>query len=322
MWGAARFYALPAESETDFGTGPECAARLDDPHGRISRRHASVVRAGASCTIVDRMSTNGTWVDGARRSTSILAPGSEVSMGNATLVAESEGFIALRHLVGRLVGFSRIVDIDHALRGIRDAATLRTVLVLIGDGDLAPVASRIHRATLGDERAFVAPPPGAPAFPHFAAAEHGTLCISMRRPPPDMNEVIAATRVPASRVRLVICSTGAEDDLCKVLRRTAHVVLPTLTTRHEELAEVLGGYADDAQRNLVVSASITDEDLVHAGDGCVSHAEAEIAAMRLVVIRAFGVTAGATRLGLSHAALSRWARRRGLATHISPSMKT
>jgi hypothetical protein len=44
------------------------------------------------------------------------------------------------------------------------------------------------------------------------------------------------------------------------------------------------------------------------------HADVEIAARRLVALRTLGVTEGAQPLVITHGALSRWPKRRGLRT--------
>jgi len=48
--------------------------------------------------------------------------------------------------------------------------------------------------------------------------------------------------------------------------------------------------------------------------GLATLSEIEDVARRLVALRNWGVTGGAARLGITHGALSRWARRRKLPT--------
>src|SRR5689334_8553262 len=72
-----------------LGASPECSLRLDDPSGRVSRRHAVVMREGEIWTMLDLGSTNGIRVNREDRRTFQLAPGDEIELGGITLIAES-----------------------------------------------------------------------------------------------------------------------------------------------------------------------------------------------------------------------------------------
>jgi pSer/pThr/pTyr-binding forkhead associated (FHA) protein len=51
----------------------------------VSRRHAALQRVDGGWLVVDRASTHGTWVDGRRVGTAILADGDELRLGEARL---------------------------------------------------------------------------------------------------------------------------------------------------------------------------------------------------------------------------------------------
>lgn len=71
-----------------IGRGTEAELRIDDPG--ISRRHAQIKIHGAgddlSVTITDLNSTNGVILNGHKVSTGAIADGSEIRLGNTTLV--------------------------------------------------------------------------------------------------------------------------------------------------------------------------------------------------------------------------------------------
>ena len=95
---------------------------------------------------------------------------------------------------------------------------------------------------------------------------------------------------------------------------TCTTASPTLTARKDELPRILREAADDADDDIGQPfAPLHPGDLeklaIEPFDGL---ADAHETAHRLVVLRSFGITAGATKLGINHGALSRWARRRGL----------
>ena len=77
---------LPVTGTLLFGRSPECELYLDD--NRISRRHAKLELRGAKLVLEDLGSTNGTYVNNRRVTTSVeLAPGDVIEIGDTRLKA-------------------------------------------------------------------------------------------------------------------------------------------------------------------------------------------------------------------------------------------
>ncbi|HWO25783.1 MAG TPA: FHA domain-containing protein [Kofleriaceae bacterium] len=324
-WGTHRIYPLPpAGGALTIGAGRACALRLLDPAWRVSHEHARLSREHARWVIRDLNSRNGTRLDGARRFEFPLLPGVEVGIGRLTLIAESQALIALRGFLARLLGWSedRIVAIDRALRALRTAATRRGALVVCGDGDVVPIAHSLHLRTIGGARPFVVCDPrrqgtGAPAARRelraaLDAATSGTLCLRARQLPRDLREVWLAFRDPSSHVRLVLCTDDASD--ARTLLADP-IVVPPLPRRSAELGRIVDEYARDAITELAAAAtgfSRADRDWVLAHSAS-TLPEIEQGARRRVALRQAGtITGAATRLGVSHVALSQWLGRRRL----------
>lgn len=143
-----------------------------------------------------------------------------------------------------------------------------------------------------------------------------------------VDEALHATIV-ASRLRAALVLEG-EGSLAGLARRlalaidlevappgpiTVRVVVPPLRDR-TDLDALLASYAIDAAAAFgAPDPALRPHDLswVLAG-GIATHAEAEEVIRRVVAARAFGITAGAERLGITHAALSRYLRRRKIPT--------
>jgi len=158
VWGTDHIHALPRTgSEWTIGSLSTSGIRLQDRSGRVSRRHALLVRAGTAWIIRDLESKNGIHLDGARRAEVKLEPGVEVGIGGVVLIAESSRLIELRAFLSRVIGWTtdRVEAVDLALRAVRAASARRATLVLSGEDDLVPIAQTIHRYALGDDRPFV-----------------------------------------------------------------------------------------------------------------------------------------------------------------------
>lgn len=314
-------YPLPDPRELGasvLGSDPDSTLRLRDPSGRLSWQHAYLAWDGQRWTMRDLESRNGLWIDGVRRRSAELAPGVEIGIGGLTLLAESAELLELRALLERMIGWhgDQRREVDRALRGLRDAAQLRASLVLCGEGELAPIARRLHRETLGAQRPFVPCGRDDRALEHLRRAGDGTLCVSAREPPGDLLEAIAALLTTASLARLVLCAPDPRDasPLGASLGPTVWIELPSLIGRRAELPRILAEAAADAAVDLGEPyAPLRDGDVERlAAESFEGLAELHDAARRLVTLRALGTSAGAARLGISHGALSRWARRRGL----------
>jgi hypothetical protein len=133
-----------------------------------------------------------------------------------------------------------------------------------------------------------------------------------RRLPQDFSEVSLALRDPAARVRLAMCTDDAADGATLL---ADPILIPPLATRRAELDRIVDEYAYDAIAGLGAGpADFTrgDRDWV-VKHSAASLPEVEKGTLRVVAIRQAGSLAGAaTRLGMSHVALSQWLGRRRL----------
>ena len=317
--GTERVFDLATSDRWVLGSSPECSLHLHDPSGRVSRRHASAWREGESWTMADLSSTNGLRVNGEERRSFQLAPGDEIGLGGITLIAESRRLMELHDLLRRWLGWSAssLVEADRALSKVREMAHLRAALVLQGAVPLAGVARRLHRVTLGD-RPFVFLGPNERGEQALDRAANGMLCVDTRSLPRDIWALVANLRTPDARVRMVACADSAESvaGLATMISRIITLSIPLLTEREEEIARLLEAYGWDAVEELGASCLgfwPGDPELVRAS-GIANLDEIEAVARRLVALRNWGVTGGAERLGITHGALSRWARRRSIPT--------
>jgi len=105
-------------------------------------------------------------------------------------------------------------------------------------------------------------------------------------------------------------------ELVTLLPRSATVRIPSITEWEGELDRMIEAYGLDAVAALGASElGFRPHDLEWVrASGIATLDELEEATRRLVALRNWGVTDGAKRLGLTHGALSRWARWRGLPT--------
>lgn len=247
-----------------------------------------------------------------------LSAGAEVTAGDTTLLAESAGLLSLRALAARLLGGpSDPHTIDRALRALRDAALRRASLILCGDGDLTPIALRLHRELCGPDLSFVACGPRDRALPLLRLAGPGTLCLDALSPPADAAAALSALRRGAAPARLTLCAPDPllAAPLAAHLSAAVWLELPSLISHRAELPRLLVEAAADAASLLSQpSAPLRTGDIERlSAEPFIGHADLHDAAHRLVALRSLGLTAAAAHLGTPPAALARWARRRGLA---------
>lgn len=339
-WATDRMHVLPEVltdppiQELTIGSAETNTLQLDDPLSRVSRAHAVLVRHQGSWLLRDLGSKNGIWLDGMRYREILLEPGAEITIGSLTMIVESGRSIALRGFLARLLGWrtDRLEVVDRALRAVRMAAARRAALVLCGEGDLVPMAASIHRHSLGAEQPFIVCDPrrrrgGATvrsaenydtAMQGFAAARGGTLCVRAYRLPKDFSEVIRALRDPTSRVQLMVCAPSPED-YEQVLAQPINV--PPLTTREDEIDQIIMEYADDASRELGTPRAgflSVDRHWVRTYSAK-TLPDIEKGTMRLVAIRhSRNLSNAAERLGMAPVSLSRWIGRRTLPMQVVP----
>jgi hypothetical protein len=319
--GAEQVIELPLAApgtQLVVGAAESCDIVVRDPAGRVSRRHAYLVRERDAWILHDRESTNGIRQDGERRLSIELAPAVEVELGGLTLIAESPRLVSLRAYLSRIVGWdpARIVDVDHGIQAVRTMATRRAALVLCGDGDLGGVARRIHGLALGEDRPFVLC--GRNEVSAGGPASSATFCFADDTLPDDFGAIAARLTATESRARLIACSPSREDatEAMAELGRSAILELPALPTRPGDIERLILEYAGDAARALgAPSNGFREHEMVWLQDVPFSTlAEIEESTYRLVALRNWSVRGGAQRLGISHVALSRWARRRRIPT--------
>lgn len=316
--GEPSVFALPVVApgtQLLVGAAEHCDLVLRDLQGRVSRLHAALIRGPHGWSLQDRESSNGVWQDGERRMAIELTPGMELTLGSLTLVVESERLVTLRAYLSRVLGWepSRELDVEHGIQAARAMATRRAGLVLCGDGDLSEVARRLHQLTLGEARPFVICERGA-ALPDGAA----TLCFVDDALPDDFTAVVERLTAAGARARLIVCSPSRLDatDVMTQLGRAAMLELPALATREHDLERLIVSYAEDAARALGASwHGFREHEMVWLSRVKLSSLwEIEDLARRVVALRIWGVKGGAERLGITHVALSRWAKRRGIPT--------
>lgn len=328
VWGSERTHPLPnaRTGEWVIGSAPDCAIRVTDEHRFISRQHARLVRDERGLRLQDAGSTNGLWLDDARRLAFALVPGIEIGMGALKLIAESERLIALRAFLARLLGFNatRRAEIDRALRALRTLAMLRTPLTLYGDGDLVEVARQLHARAFGSDRFVVCDPRrrrfeatsrSAPscttASEAMERARGGTVCTWTNRLPDDFEDLRARFSDRDVRIRLILCARDAEQ---RPACAGNAIRIPALSERAEEVDQIIDDYAADAIATLGAKPSSFgsyERDWLRKQRPR-SITEISRAVERLVAIRDAGnLSQAAERLGISHVALSRWFHRRG-----------
>jgi hypothetical protein len=298
----------------------------------VSREHAELVPIdliGGGGEVVwkvyDRASKNGLCCDGEQLRACVLRPGLEVRLGSLRLIAESKELVELLSFVRRCLGWApeRQEDVDQALQSLRDWAAQRTELIVVGDGDLRPVLRRWHDLVIGEDVPFTWCKPGAAtdAAAVVKKAATGTLGIdTMER----QGEALAIVeRVHAmehvARPQLVLCTADPTSPVASLkarLARPAVIQVPPLASRASELMDILQEYACEVARARgLPEPRLADQDLEQLSSWPYrSLADVEDDVLRLVMLRTWGVRAGAARLGMSHGSLSRWAHKRGLRT--------
>jgi hypothetical protein len=330
LWGTHIVHPLPSTVSTEtIGAAEDCWLQLQDPSGRISRRHASLTYSPeiSRWVVADLQSKNGITLDGARHVKFPLTPGVELGIGGVTLIVESPMLGSLRDLLMRVVGWGdhALGDVDLALRAARLAATRREALQLYADDDLSSISTArlLHARTLGSERPFVfcARRPrrtdpiawasygglaryesGAEAL---AAAAGGTLCVWPRRHPHDFGRVLEAHRDPASRAQLIVCARNPDPVIA------SKIVLPALADRASELERIIDAYAVDAGAAPGEPLRPSDREWIRIHESK-TLAKIQTATQRLVAIRRVGITRAAELLGMVHSSLSEWIARRTL----------
>jgi hypothetical protein len=322
-------YGLPVPPVVlRMGISSDLQLQLRDPTGSVSREHAELVPieldGGTIWKVNDLKSKNGLCGDGERLRACVLRPGLELCLGSLRLIAESMELIALLSFVRRCLGWGagQQEHVDEALQNLRDWAAHRAELVIVGDGNLQPVVRRLHNLVIGADAPFTwyEPPGVTNAAAVVKAAAMGTLCVTTKDHQAEAMEVVKRVHETehSARPQLVLCSmdpsSTATAKLKGGLQRPAVIQVPSLASRASELEDIVREYAWEIAREQRLSTPEL-QDLERLGKWTYhSLAEIEDDALRLVMLRTWGLRAGAARLGMTHSSLSSWAEHRGLKT--------
>jgi hypothetical protein len=325
-----RVYGLPVPPVAcRMGTASDLLLQLDDPSGTVSREHAELVPIELDGEVVwkvhDLRSKNGLGCDGELLTACVLRPGLEMRLGSLRLIAESMELVGLLSVLRRCLGWAaeRQEHVDHALQSLRDWAALRADLVVVGEGDLRPVVRRFHNLVIGADVPFTwyEPADGATdAAAVVKAAPMGTLCIDTMQRQAEAMSVVERVHGAEyiARPQLVLCTADPTSaaTLKGSLEKPAVIHVPPLASRASELEDIVQEYAWEIAREQRLSGpGFTPQDLEQLGRWPFrSLAEVEDDALRLVMLRTWGLRPGAARLGMSHGSLHSWAQHRGLKT--------
>ena len=193
-------------------------------------------------------------------------------------------------------------------------ANLRTALILRGAGALVGIARRLHQVTLG-ARPFV---PFASIERHgqgLEGARNGTLYVDEHASMCRLCDALATSHQADLRVRLVVAlsSTKPTKPVAELaaLSRIAMLSIPMVTERLDDIPRLLEAYGMEAAAALGTTwLGLRRGDTERVlNSGVTTLDQLEVYALRLVAFRNWGVTEGSRRLGVTHGALSRWARR-------------
>jgi hypothetical protein len=340
-WATDVAYPLPESAvQCVIGSDGSADIRLGEPGGRVSRRHARLVRQdGASWVLEDLDSKNGSRLAGTSVSRARVTAGAEIGIGSFTLVAENQTLIRLRRYLGRLFGWDHAGRdaVDTALQALRAAATKHVPLSLVGAEDTVFIAYRIHRHIAGPEAPFVvcSPEPrkvdrwlrGAimirdlEAGVHHAAAG-GTVCCRADDPPAGYDRLLALADSIGCRTLLMVSGNTTEN----IGVRPLTIFVPPLANRSlEEIERIVDECAVDALQELgAAPTSFTDESRAWvARHATSSFAKIELSTLRIIACNdSHTAYQASVRLGLSHVALGSWLKRTGAPTRVRTGRAT
>jgi hypothetical protein len=147
----------------------------------------------------------------------------------------------------------------------------------------------------------------------FALAAGGTVCLSAEDVGGGVDRLASVSRDLLARAQLIICANKTSRRLATI---APSIVVPALAHRTDiDIHRIVFEYAIDGIRELGAAlSSFTEADRAWvARHAASSFSEIEIATLRLIARNDAGnVNRAAARLGVSHVALGKWFRRRGL----------
>jgi hypothetical protein len=338
LWGSDTSHDLRASATASLLVGSSRACAIRQVGRNIEPEHARITSDGEQWSIQDLGTPHGLRLDGVPSRSFMLAPGVEIGIGDATLIAENEHMRRLRAFCGRLLGWAagRMRAVDYALRAIRLARAHRTSLLLCGEGDLVPIAYALHRLAIGDDAPFIVcdrrradtlasvrSPPNVPrGMEAFTRAAGGTLCLRHARQPPDIDDVRRGAYEPDSNVQLIVCARS--KNRFASLGGAALIEVPPLRLREMELSRIVREYADDAIATLEVGPEHFSDD---NREWVVAHCAQSLPEIEKATLRVVALSASQSRshaaalLGMAPVSLSRWLDRRPPLAREGPSQR-
>jgi hypothetical protein len=329
-WASDVAHPLPdAANECVIGSDGSADIQLGQPGGRVSRRHARLVRQdNRSWVLEDLDSKNGIRLAGSLVSRIHVTPGAEIGIGSFTLVAESQALIRLRKYLRRLLGWDRAGRdaVDAALQALRAAATKHAPLSLLSVEDTVFVAHRIHRHVGCPDTPFVVcgPEPrkvdrwlrGAVMIRDLeAGVRHagagGTVCCRADDPPAGY-ERLGELADSIGRRMLLMVSAITTDNID--VTQPSIFVPPLVNRSLAEIERIVDECAVDAIEELgAAPTSFTEANRDWVRNASSSVAQIELATLRIIARNdSDSVSQAAVRLGISHVALGSWLMRKGL----------
>ena len=318
--GSNEVHSLPSPPRPiKIGSSTLCDLQLRDETRTLSREHALLFPTSNGWTIQDLDSSNGIKVDHVIAKTCLVESGSHIRLGRLSLIAEGPGFIRLRALMCRIVGWSDPVVVDDALHCLREYVARKAILVLVGDDDLASTASRLHCESVGRRIPFHICNDGD-VEAAFATVGHGTLVVPAHGRVPVSAFVKKAHMVPDSeRPRIVVYTSHARlrqaiDNIYTT--RLAMIDIPPLSARTDDRLALVDALAAERAKDLGFASPLfnaMDPEILSS----LKHSDIEDledSVHRVVLLRHCGVVAASRRLGVTHSTLSQWAKYRGLST--------
>jgi hypothetical protein len=261
-----------------------------------------------------------------------IVPGVEIGIGSLTLIAENQALVQLRSYLARVLGWDAAgrSAVEAAIQAIRAAANQRRPLVIGGAEDMVAVARQIHRRTTAPGAPFVVcgsrpresdlgvnvTATHADPVTAFEIAAGGTVCVRAEQLPVPLERLVEVAEDARARteIQLIICANRPP----RWWKASPAIVVPKLRRRSaSDLQNIVAEYAIDAICELdaaPTSFSVAQREWV-AKYAASSFSDIEIATLRIVACNDAGnVHRAAARLGLSHVALGKWLKRRGLAS--------
>ena len=338
VYGTEVIHRFPAGPWTELVVGSGTTARIPIADETVSRRHATIVRAGSdgsAFVLQDAGSKNGTYCEGARRGDGfVLRPGMWVAFGRVHLSVFNEATELVRARLQRFLGygvqFARAVDDLHYAITHRQHIALvmppteedkkekekRTRLVPSGE---APTLTRlIHEVVPGGavpvvDEAVRRADDEVRQHEVYRLARGGTLVVAARcwpRNPATLRALLTERRPSARMVFSAPRGVDVDHLLGQELRnRTVVLTVPTMEERGAlETRRAIDQAAAEYGRPLGLSSDLfTSKELDRTWG---SPEELEAFVRRAVRLKLLPKLFDAAKLeGVSIAALSVWARR-------------